>query len=163
MAEAKKKKAKVKLPIHLYLIYIVVATLVFTAVTFSSYVSTSEGGDSTTVALFANDTEFVIPVNECCPGFSLQVPITVKNYEDDKVCEVSQSYSITAENVFDTIPLKFTWSENPVGDFHLNDGEKQEKTYTLTISWPTDAGSIASELSEEIAVVRILIDCSQID
>ena len=158
------KKRKVKLPIHLYLLYVIVATLVFTAVTFSSYVSTSEGGDSATVALFANDTEVIIPVNECYPGFSFEVPITVKNYEDDKVCEVSQSYSITAENVFETIPLEFSWSEQPVGDFHLNDGAKQEKTYTLTVSWPVKNGVYPeSELSEEIAVVRILIDCSQID
>ena len=166
MQTVKKRKAKrkVKLPIHIYLLYMIIATLVFTAVTFSSYVSTSEGGDSVKVALFANDAEVLIPLNECYPGCDpIEVPITVTNYDDDKVCEVSQSYSITVQNVFNAIPLKFDWSETPVGNFHLGDGRKQTKQYTLTISWPVDGGYPSSELADEIDVVRILVNCDQID
>lgn len=161
-----KRRKKGKLPIHLYLIYMIIATLLFTGVTFSSYVSTSEGGDEVQVALFANDTEVILPVTECYPGCEFTIQVTVTNYEGDKVCEVSQAYSITAETVTGSIPLELDWLEvdgDPVGNFHINDGEKQVKVYDLKVTWPVTDSNITSEYADEIEVIRIIIDCNQID
>ena len=62
----KKFKFK-KLPLRVYLLYLVVASLIFTGVTFSSYVSTATGGDVVQVALFAADTSVNIPVTDMKP------------------------------------------------------------------------------------------------
>lgn len=160
-----KRRKKRKLPIHVYLIYMIVASLLFTAVTFSSYVSTSEGGDSVSIALFANDTEILIPVDKCEPGESFTMNVKVTNYEDDRVCEVSQAYTITAEAVTGRIPLELEWiGEQPIGDFHLLDGREQYAEYQLKVSWPVENGNYPSgDYSNEIEVIRILAECNQID
>lgn len=158
------KKRKKRLPIHIYLIYMIVATLVFTGVTFSSYVSTSEGGDSVTVALFANSTEVILPVSECYPGCEFTIKVKVTNAENGKVCEVSQSYKMHAEVVTGSIPLVLEWiGGQPVGDFHIADGTV-ERVYDLKVSWPITNGEYPSDdYSEKIEVIRILVDCQQID
>lgn len=49
---ASERTKRNRLPIHVYLVYLLVATLVFTGVTFSKYVTSSTGGDSARVAVF---------------------------------------------------------------------------------------------------------------
>lgn len=53
--ENKNRQSKrFKLPIHVYLSYLIVATMLFTGVTFSKYVVSATGGDSAAVAAFGN-------------------------------------------------------------------------------------------------------------
>ena len=46
------QKKRIKLPLHAYLLYLLVASLLFTGVSFSSYVATTSGADSARVARF---------------------------------------------------------------------------------------------------------------
>ena len=163
MAYVKKRKKK-KLPIHLYLLYLVFATLIFTGVTLSSYVSTTEGSDSATVALFANETEVTIPVTECYPGCEFVIDLYVRNYEDGKVCEVSQAFDITAERALDEIPLELEWiGVQPKGNFYAIEGQRELK-YQLKVSWPvTNDEYPESDFSDKIEVIRLIVDCYQVD
>lgn len=162
MSSVKKRKKK-KLPIHLYLIYIAIATFLFSGVTLSKYTSTSEGSDSVSVALFANNTEVIIPVSECSPGEEFIVKVYVRNYDGTKVCEVSQTFEITAETVLGKIPLELDWiGVRPKGNFYAMEGAV-EKMYELKVSWPIENGYPDSDYADEIEVIRILVDCEQID
>ena len=163
MASVRKRK-KQKLPIHIYLLYMILATLIFTGVTLSSYVSTSEGGDSATVALFANDTELTIPIQDCYPGCEFNITVNVRNYENGDVCEVSQAFEITAETVLDEIPLKLEWiGVEPRGNFYAIDGER-DLQYNLKVSWPVNNGEYpSSDYADKIEVIRLIVDCYQVD
>ena len=142
----------------------VFATLLFTGVTMSSYVSTASGGDSVSVALFANDTEVTIPVKECYPGCEFTITVNVRNYEGDNVCEVSQAFEITAETAFDEIPLEFEWLEvSPRGNFYATEG-KRDLQYQVKVSWPVENGEYPeSDYADKIEVIRLIVECSQID
>jgi len=50
------QKKRIKLPLHAYLLYLLVASLLFTGVSFSSYVATTSGADSARVAKFEIET-----------------------------------------------------------------------------------------------------------
>ena len=157
-----------KIPLRVWLFYLLLISILFTGVTFASYKSESSGGSTTKVALFANDTAVNIPITEVYPGCTFEVPITVLNYEGDKVCEVSERYEIEAILVTERLPLTINWRNdeepnqagNVYGDMHVAGG-KQEKTHTLVVSWP--AGNANYEYADEIEVIRIIIHCEQID
>lgn len=48
------KKKHIRLPIHVYLSYLLVATLIFTGVTFSKYITATNAGDSARIAAFGD-------------------------------------------------------------------------------------------------------------
>jgi len=127
-------------------------------------VSTADGSDSVSVALFANDTEVTIPVKECYPGCELTITVNVRNYEGDNVCEVSQAFEITAETALGEIPLEFEWVDiAPRGNFYATDGEL-EKQFVLRVSWPIENGEYPeSDYADKIEVIRLIVECSQID
>lgn len=52
------KKKRIRLPVHVYLLYLLVATLIVTGVTFSKYLTSTNAGDSARVAAFG-DLELV--------------------------------------------------------------------------------------------------------
>ena len=167
----KKFKFK-KLPLRVYLLYLVVASLIFTGVTFSSYVSTATGGDVVQVALFAADTSVNIPVTDMKPGDSFDITIQFQNYEvgengEKRICEVSQTFSATAETMTKRIPLELEWLQDPQSDFHVNEAFKDgtiEKSFTLRVSWPVENGEYPdSSFADEMEVIRISVNAQQID
>lgn len=52
------KKKRIRLPVHIYLLYLLAATLIFTGVTFSKYLVSTNAGDSARVVTFG-DLELV--------------------------------------------------------------------------------------------------------
>ena len=154
------------LPLRAYLLYLLVASLVFTGVTFSSYLSTSSGGDSVQIAMFANDVTVNVPISEeCYPGCSFEVPVNVSNYETDGmtkyVCQVSQEYTLEARLLVGNLPLTVTWKEgNNSGVFHSGDAPT-DNTHYVVVSWPENAYSTGAEFSDEIEVLRIIAVCEQ--
>lgn len=165
------KKRFKKIPLRIYLLYLVIASLIFTGVTFSSYVSTTSGGDEVRVALFAADTEVTVPVSEVYPGCSFTIPIRVMNYEETlegtRICEVSQRFSIEAETLLGRIPLTLTWEQGsaPRGDLFLTDGigGKRHLDYDLIVSWDVSGGYPSHDYADEIEVIRIIARAEQID
>ena len=156
------------LPLRAYLLYLLVASLVFTGVTFSSYLSASTGGDSVQIAMFANDVTVNVPISEeCYPGCSFEVPVNVSNYETDGVtkyvCQVSQEYTLEARLLVGNLPLTVSWKEgNNSGIFHAGDSPT-DNTHYVIVSWPESAGSQDSALADEIEVLRIIAICEQTD
>lgn len=152
-----------KLPVRAYLLYLLIASLIFTGVTFSSYISSTSGGDSTQVALFANGAQIInIPVSkECYPGSSIAVTLDVCNYEGDSICQVSQTYDIRVEFLVGEIPFETSWKNDYNADtFYANDG-KVTNRHTLTVSWP--AGKNDYKYSDEIEVLRIIVYSEQVN
>lgn len=104
------KKAKFRLPLSAYLTYLLVATLMFTSVSFSKYATTASGSDSARVACWVADitgneksgNRTLDGVGEGMSGGqnnldSFLYEVTVTNVKDDLVCEVSMDYTIYVE------------------------------------------------------------------
>ena len=160
-----------KIPLRVWLFYLLLISILCTGVTFASYKSESSGGSSTRVALFANDTKVDISITEIEPGMSIEIPITVTNYDENGICEVSQSYKMHAEAFVGVLPLKLEWvsvdTKNVVGDsvtgqFFVSDGKRDDK-HMLVVSWPIDGGYPDADLVNEIEVIRLVVYCEQID
>lgn len=173
MQKLKQRFAKFKafvrtLPLRTYLWYLIVASLVCTGITVSSYVSTSRGGDSVRVALFANDVSISVPITEdCYPGCSFEIPITVSNYEVDGlteyVCDVSQEYTLEAQLLVGNLPLTVSWKNgDDSGLFNAND-PATDYTHYVVITWPVDAESVSYEYSDEIEVLRVIAISEQVN
>ena len=150
------------------LVALALISILATGTTFSSYKSISGGTDRVSVALFASDYAFDVPATEgYYPGMDPKVvEITITNFEGDKICEVSQAFSITAERLVGRLPLelqitKLTGPQN--NEFRLESGvaTKQTATFNLTISWPEQYND--HSYADEIDVVRVTIDATQID
>ncbi len=158
-----------KLPIKKYLILIFIAVLLITNSTFSKYVSTSTGGSTAAVAIFASDVEIQVPLEKISPDSPIEITIDVSNYETTgltkKVSEVSQSYVMTPKQMTGNIPLTFEW----IGE-NGNKGSFQAVTHSagntyqhvLRITWDKSV-NIDYTLADELEVIRILVDVEQID
>lgn len=125
-------------PMFTYLMYILVATVVFTGVTFSGYISTSSGGDEARVAKF-EITENVIGGTEpfyvsasLIPGESHDVTLKVDNKS-----EVAVDYTVTVTQETDNLPLEF-WLDGG-SNFTGEIGAGESKDFKLSISWPATA------------------------
>lgn len=157
-----------RIPLRAYLLYLLAAAVVCTGVTFSSYLSSSNGGDGVQVAMFANDVSVNLPITEACyPGCSFEIPVTVSNYEMDgltkKVCQVSQEYTLEAQLLVGTLPLTVEWkSNNNSGSFLANDDAK-DYTHYVVVTWPIDASTTSYEYADEIEVLRIIAVSEQVD
>lgn len=173
MQKLKPFLAKVKLffkriPLRAYLLYLLAASVVCTGVTFSSYLSSTSGGDETRVALFANDVSMNIPISDdCYPGCSFEIPITVSNYEKvgltERICEVSQTYTLEAQLLVGNLPLSIQWkSGNNSGEFGATD-PAINNTHYIVVTWPINAESTSYEYADEIEVIRITVDAEQAD
>ena len=165
-ASTGKPKLKVN-KLHVVLIALALISVLATGVTFSSYNSTSTGSSTVSVALFANDHRVVdIPLTDFAPGVTKEVPIEIYNYEGDKISEVSQRYTLTYDLLMDRLPIQISIKEGAskaTGDFNLKNGApvKQGVSLTLVITWPAEEND--HHYSEEIDVVRVTIDSSQIN
>ena len=157
-----------KIPLRAYLLYLLAASVVCTGVTFSSYLSSSSGGDGAKVAVFANDVSINLPISDdCYPGCSFEVPITVCNYETagltKKVCEVSQRYTLEAQLLVGNLPLTIEWKEgNSSGTFNANDPAKDNAHYVI-VTWPVEPGSTDYSYADELEVLRIIAVSEQVD
>ena len=177
MSQENKPKRKLN-RLHIILIALALISVLVTGATFSSYKSVSDGGDSVTVALFASDMNYTldVPAADFYPGFSKEFDVVVTNYDDlgnadpadDKICEVSQSFTFTAELLMERLPLEITLvkKEGPANnEFNIIDGMaiKQYAIFTVTISWPDTDEAKDYKYATEIDVVRLTVAATQIN
>ena len=162
------KKLK-KIPLRVWLFYLLLLSTLLTGISYASYRSESSGGSSVRVALFANDASIDLSVTDFYPGKTVELPITVTNYDDENVCEVSQSYEMQASAFVGRIPLEIKWKTNgsilpgnASGNFFVSEGRTHDD-YFLVVSWPINAGYPDAEFADEIEVIRINVRCEQID
>ena len=145
-------KKEIKLPKLLFFFFI--TTVIVTELTLSKYSSTATSSDAITVALFANDvtTTITAPQNIYPGSDPVIIPITVTNKENEKVCQVSETFVIDLmENENPNIPLEYslckdstcssTISKNSDGHytdstFNFEANKEKSKTYYLKVYWP---------------------------
>ena len=161
-----------KIPLRVWLFYLLLISILFTGATFASYKSESSGGSSTRVALFANDVNVDLTITDMAPGKTVEIPISVTNYDENGMCEVSQSYNMYAEAFVGVLPLKLEWKnvdtnaivgDSVNGQFFVSGGKREHK-HKLVVSWPVVDGVYPdASLADEIEVIRLVVHCEQID
>ena len=165
-----KKANAMHLPLGIYLIYLLVATLLFTGVSFSKFATTSSGEDSARVAVMAIDTTHVIAQElPIAPGETNDFTITLTNKENDRVCEVTQNYSMTVENLTNNMALSYeyylvengteTKKDAVTGTFGA--GIEEAVTYKIKITWNGAPQPAASAF--EVDGLEIVIKAEQVD
>ena len=164
------KKKKMRLPLSAYLTYLLVATLLFTGVSFSKFATTSSGEDSARVAVMAMDTSYVIAEElPIAPGETVDFTVTLTNKEDNRICEVTQNYSMYVENLTNNMSLAFeyflvegaseTKQDSVAGTFYA--GVEESVTYKIKITW-TGAPRPASS-AFEVDGLKIVVKTEQVD
>lgn len=167
-------KRRRRIPLSVWLAYLLVATLIATGVTFSGYVTEAYGSDSARVAVMATDVTVTLTGDQfIAPGEEVTFGFTVANYENNKVCEVAQKYTIQEikllSNPDGTENLKGITFTVMDGEKTVNlpytdqfaAGENQAKTFTIKANWP--AGNYGEEMSFEVDAIEITVNAEQID
>lgn len=169
------KRTIKRLPTFTYLAYILAATVVFTGVTFSGYISTTSGSDVARAAKF-EITETITPIDTyyvsaaLIPGAYVDTKIVVKNSS-----EVTVDYTITITNDTGNLPLAFSVYEDENNNGKLDAGENivatpftktmepsdQSTNYTLRVSWPAQENSAAYAGMKD--TISITLDAVQKD
>jgi len=114
-SRSKDQQAKKRLPLFTYLTYLLVATIVFTGVTFSGYISTSSGSDEACVAFVtavASGTPLSVNnVIDPASNTPFEYKVTVSNAKDGKVSEVTLAYTIFIDLPPNFPPMDITVSD----------------------------------------------------
>ena len=155
-----------KLPLATYLVYLLIATFLFTGVSFSKYATTASGSDEARVAAF----DFLFDVKgpgiqdrvlavDTYPGFAGEYTIKVTD-----ASEVAVKYKVTAENLTGNTPL--TAAITLDGEAYdsatfFTTSEHGTRELELTLSW--DGNNNAASYAGEVDAVRITVIAEQID
>lgn len=154
-----------KLPLATYLVYLLIATFLFTGVSFSKYATTASGSDEARVAAFdflfdvkGPGTQDRVLAVDTYPGFAGEYTIKVTD-----ASEVAVKYKVTAENLTGNTPVTATLMDgNTAYDGHyLTAGEDGTRELTLTLNW--DGNNNAAVYAGEVDAVRITVIAEQID
>ena len=160
-----KKRSGKRPPLFVYVGYLLVATVIFTGVTFSGYVSTTMGNDQARVAKFDVDIagsgmqEILIGVKDMMPG-----DIRNKEFQITNSSEVAVELVITAALMYDNLPLDLM-----VGSMDAKVGAEFEMapeaagSYILTIHWPNEPGKNGYELAGKADMIRVVVNVMQKD
>ena len=150
-----------KLPVATYLVYLLIATFLFTGVSFSKYATTASGSDEARVAAF--DFEFVLTGSgnqsevvavDTYPGFNGTYTIKVTDKS-----EVAMKYTVTAENLTGNTPIAVALEHNSTaygGEYLTESGD-----LTLKLEW--DSKDNAAAYAGEVDAIRITVTAEQID
>ena len=173
-----KNNFKSKIKLHNLIFIYVVTTIFVTVLSLSRYVTTVSRTNVAKVATMASDISFDLSIpKEAYPGFETVYPIVITNKDGDRICDVSQKYTIeiTREDI-ENIPLEFNLYEDEyctkliskdengiysLDSFVFNANEEQTKTLYLKIVWPEDEN--AEYLAFEIGYFSVKIKAEQID
>ena len=169
-AEKYEKKNKLRLPISAYLTYLLAATLMFTGISFSKFATTSSGADHASVAVMAMDVSYEIENQfPIAPGETVEFTVTLTNKENGRICDITQNYSMTVENLTNNMNLSFSYilvdGENETaynsasGTFHA--GVEESATYRVIMTW-TGAPQPANS-AFEVDGLKIVIRSEQVD
>lgn len=164
---------------HNLIFLCIVTAIIVISISFSRYESTIAGDNITKIAVMANtvSADLEMPISGY-PGMnSIICPIVLTNKEQEKVCEVSQNYTIEIERQeIANIPLTFelykdkycteiiNCDENGIyaeEDFSFAAGIEETKTYYLRINWPKEQND--EYLAFEIEYFSINVIATQVD
>lgn len=163
-------KKKVRLPLSAYLMYLLVATLLFTGVSFSKFATTSSGEDDARVAVMAMDAVYDIPQELLiAPGETVELTVTLTNKEGSRICEVMQEYTLTVENLTNNMALTYEYyllegaeeTKQTVATGTFQAGVAESATYKIKITWP-DAPQPAGS-AFEVDGLKIVVKAEQIN
>ena len=169
------KAEKRRLLLISYLTYLLIATLLFTGVSFSRFATTSSGEDSVRVAVMAMDSTAVIDgILLAAPGESQTFKVTVTNKEGSQVCEVAQEYTMYVEALSGNMNLTYSFVGADTTAYTDADGVSHtavtgsfeagvEKTVTYTIQVTWDAGAQPEYMAFEVDALQVVVQTSQID
>ena len=155
-----------KLPVATYLVYLLIATFLFTGVSFSKYATTASGSDEARVAAFdflfdvtGPGTQDRVLAVDTYPGFAGEYTIKVTD-----ASEVAVKYKVTAENLTGNTPV--TAAITLDGEAYdsatfFTTSEHGTRELELTLSW--DGNNNAASYAGEVDAVRITVIAEQID
>ena len=155
-----------KLPVATYLVYLLIATFLFTGVSFSKYATTASGSDEARVAAFdflfdvkGPGTQDRVLAVDTYPGFAGEYTIKVTD-----ASEVAVKYKVTAENLTGNTPL--TAAITLDGEAYdsatfFTTSEHGTRELELTLSWA--GNNNAASYAGEVDAVRITVIAEQID
>jgi hypothetical protein len=147
-------------------VYLLIATFLFTGVSFSKYATTASGSDEARVAAF--DFEFTLTgagslaevlAVDTYPGMKATYTIQVTD-----ASEVAVKYKVTAENLTGNTPV--TAAITLDGEAYdsatfFTTSEHGARELELTLSW--DGNNNAASYAGEVDAVRITVIAEQID
>jgi hypothetical protein len=170
--------------VYAYLIYLILITLLVTAVSFSRYATLVTGSEEAGVAgmvieyvpvsaTLNGDTVSSISngimVNNVTPGTVLVYHFNIRNYEGSNLNQVLMKYHITVSFDPDPKEIPLTYDLAPGGTYNSAGGgwtylgfeEQETHSYTLTVTWEESENdpSYASKTQQ----VLIEIDSEQVD
>jgi len=177
---APENKIPFRLPLRVYLSYLLVITLIFTAVSFAKFATSGAGGDSARVASFAvsaageSDTALAMSFDSVTGTKQDSYTITVYNYDASTTAEVAVRYDVVV-TVDGTLPagVSFTvdgknassvngsvYTFSGVGE--LAGGSRNTASHTLTFTG--DSSKIVSDFTGENSLeFSISVNFEQID
>lgn len=126
---------------------------------FARYITTSSGSDSARVARFSVTESGILKDTvsvKIVPGQKLPLSVQIQNDS-----EVAVSYSVSAENQYNNLPLTFTLLDNttPVGEARLAPGET--KNLALQIYW--DESITDDKYMGRVDLIRLTLQVNQLD
>ena len=166
------RRAKKRLPLLAYLAYLMVATMVFTGVTFSGYISTTTGTDTATVAKFSiskevtSDTLIDLDLSAATGNKTDSYTFTVTSNS-----EVRAAYTVTV-TLPKTLPtgvaMEMTMSGGAIKDKTASDNVYTYSselgftdTHTWTLSFTGDPTKVAAETT--LSGIAVSVTAEQID
>lgn len=169
-----KKRYKKSYTFFKLIIFLLLTATIVVSFTLSRYKSNVTTNATATIALMANNAE--VSINAVGkPGKTDKYPITITNFENNKVCEVTETFKINVSTT-DNLPLNIKLykdqnytqeiSKNSDGDFEDKDSfkftrsTKETKTYYLKIEWPENQKNYT--YSNEIDNIKVNAIITQI-
>ena len=103
------------------------------------------------------------------PGETVEFEVTLTNAEDEKICEITQNYIVTVENLTGNMSLDYqyflvkdnveTLTAGMQGTFAA--GIEESATYKIKVTWKDGPKSAASAF--EVDGLKLVIKTEQVD
>jgi hypothetical protein len=170
--------------LYAYMTYLIIVTLVVTAVSMSRYATMVTGSEEVGVAKVVIQYEPIsatlngnainsvadgITVSNVLPADVLEYHFSIKNYAGDNLNQVLMKYRIIINIVPNPTQLPLTYILTPDDIYHsasgewtyMGYGEKETHNYTLTVTWEENEDDPSYKSKEQS--IQIQIDSEQVD
>ena len=132
---------------------------------YARYSTSTSGSDGARVAKFqftqtGNELtqSQTIVIENMKPGDSADYTVTVSSDS-----EVTVKYSISVENVYESLPLEFRMLKDNqvITDDTISPNDTAERQYTLRVIWPADKTS--ADYAGKVDLLNIMLTAEQVD
>ena len=170
------QKVTYNLPMSLacVLLCLTLLSFYFTGDLYARYTVSEKGGDGAWVAVMATDVQLVLEDAYICPGETKEIVLTVANYQENRICEVAQKYSVKVTSLLEksNIPLEiqiYEISEDDTTETRVTGGiektflagVKEKDQYRIMVVWPEEENSAAYAF--ELDAIAVTINAEQVD